>query len=100
MRYILFVGLLFASMTANAVPYMVYNFSEYARVVISNETCLVTRLKGSRASVQTQTGKYVQGCWYFVDNDKHVRIDWNNPVKPNDFAVIPFSNFKTVDEQN
>lgn len=98
MRYFLFLGALLASTTANAVPYLVYNFTNEVRVVINNESCLVTRLKGNRAAVQTVTGKFVQGCWYFVDNQQNVRIDWNNPAKPDDFAVIPFDKFKMVDD--
>lgn len=98
MRYFLLAALMLTSLTANATPYLVYNYTENVRVVISNETCLITNLKGNRAAVQTVTGKFVQGCWYFVDEHKHVRIDWNNPGLKNDFAVIPFSEFKVVDE--
>ena len=98
MRYFAFLTLFFASFAAHAEAYMVYQYNQHVRIVLGPGSCLVEGLTGSRASVQSLNGKYIRGCWKFVDNDQHVRIDWENPAKPGDFAVLRAKDFTPVTE--
>lgn len=98
MKYIL--GLLIAVLPilAHAESYMVYNYAPNARVVLGQGDCLIKGLTGNRAVVQRDDGKYVRGCWKFTDNDQHVRIDWEFPAKPGDFAILRVKDFTPVVE--
>ena len=98
MKYLLTALLLSASLTAHAKPYLVLQWNEFTRIVLTNETCLVKTLKGSRAVVQRADGAYIQGCWKLNDDSQTVRIDWNNPAAPDDFSVLRFGDFKVIDD--
>lgn len=97
MKVLAFLLLIIPSI-AYAKSYMVYQHTPDVRVVLSSESCLVDKLTGSRAVVQRSDGIYIRGCWKFVDDNKHVRIDWDNPNIPGDFAVIDIKLFKTTKE--
>lgn len=92
------LGLLLASVMAHAEAYLVYQYNQSTRVVLSNNSCLVNGLTGNRAAIQRNDGRHLRGCWQFVDNDQHVRIDWENPAKPKDFAVLRVRDFTSVVE--
>lgn len=98
MRSIIFVLLVFFSQIAVAEPRLVLQWTDNTRIVMSKESCLVPTLKGNRAVVQRIDGKFIRGCWY-VDphNANNYRIDWNNPAKPGDFAVIEMEKFTYVE---
>ena len=99
MRKLLFIIALTLSTAAWAENYLVYNFSPHARVVLNKRACLVPTLNGNAAALQTDKGKFIQGCWH-VDrnNSNHIRIDWNNPAAPGDFSVIEANKFEPVTE--
>jgi len=97
-KYYLSLILLATSSTAWAKPYLVLEWNQYARIVMTNESCLVKTLKGNRAVVQRSDGAYIQGCWKLSDDSQTVRIDWNNPAAPGDFSVLRFSDFHVVDD--
>lgn len=96
MKKLLAIILLASTSQAHAEAYMVFHWNQSTRVVLSNNSCLVKGLTGSRAAIQRDDGKFVRGCWQFVDNDQHVRIDWENPAKPGDFAVLRVKDFTPV----
>ena len=98
MKYYLSLLLLIFSSTAWAKPYLVLEWNQYARIVMTNEDCLVKGLTGSRAVVQRADGAYIQGCWTLSKDNQTVRIDWNNPAAPKDFSVLRFSDFHVVDD--
>lgn len=97
MRFLVFLFLLFPAI-AFAKAYMVYQHTPDVRVVLSAESCIVEKLTGSRAVVQKSNGMYIRGCWKYIDDNKHVRIDWDNPSVPGDFAVIDAKLFKPAQE--
>lgn len=96
-KYCLIFLLVFCS-NAWAKPYLVLQWNDYARIVMTNESCLVKTLKGNRAVVQRADGLYIQGCWKLSDDSQTVRIEWNNPAAPGDFSVLRFSDFKVIDD--
>jgi len=98
MNYIAGLILLVASITAWAQTYMVFEYNANARIVLGQGSCLVQGLTGARASVQRNDGKFIRGCWQFIDNDAHVKIEWENPAKPGDFAILNAKDFHPVDE--
>ena len=98
MREVLLITLLALPLLAQAEMYMVFQYNSNARIVLGQGSCLVKDLTGARASVQRSDGKYIRGCWKFVDNDRHVKIEWENPQKPGDFAVLNAKDFTPVDE--
>lgn len=98
MRVFAFLTFFLTSFAAYAESYMVYQYAPNARVVLSQGSCLVKGLEGNRAAVQRDDGKYIRGCWKFVDDDQHVRIDWENPAKKGDFAILRVKDFTPVVE--
>lgn len=94
------ISLILVSGIAEAKPYLVNQWSDQTRIVMTAEPCLVKGLEGHRAVVQSIDGMYVQGCWRLVDADQNARIDWNNPAAPGDFSVLPFADFKVVDDED
>lgn len=94
---ILLLGLLMST-GAWAEMYLVFQYNPDARVVLGQGNCLIKGLTGGRASVQLSNGKFIRGCWKYIDNNANVRIDWENPVKPGDFAVLRARDFTPVDE--
>lgn len=97
MKYYLTFLLLLVSQSAWAKSYLVMEWNQYARIVLTNETCLVKTLKGNRAVIQRSDGAYIQGCWVLSKDSQTVRIDWNNPNAPGDFSVLRFGDFHVVD---
>ena len=98
MQKLLLISLLALSMPAWAKPYLVLEWNQYARIVMTNESCLVKGLKGNRAVVQRSDGAHIQGCWALSKDNQTVRIDWNNPAAPKDFSVLRFGDFHVVDD--
>jgi hypothetical protein len=84
---------LFFSSAAYADSYLVYNVTDGTRVVINEASCLVAGLHGKRAVVQRADGAYIRGCWEKIDGGKHVKIVWDNPAIPGDFAVLKLVEF-------
>ena len=99
MKVLLLIATLSFSSLAYAETYLVYVINQNVRVVLNKKPCLVSTLKGNAAALQTTAGKFVRGCWH-VDrnNSDHIRIDWDNPAAPGDFAVLPLTMFTTVNE--
>jgi hypothetical protein len=98
MKYYLTLLLLTVSTNVWAKPYLVLEWNQTTRIVMTNESCLVKTLKGSRAVVQRNDGLFIQGCWSLSKDSQTVRIDWNNPAAPSDFSVLHFSDFHVVDD--
>lgn len=96
MKKLLILALL--PLTVHAASYMVYYHTQDVRVVLSTTKCGMQGFKGSEAALQTVNNRFVRGCWYQVDNGENVRIDWNNPAVPGDFAVIPLKSFSPASE--
>lgn len=98
MKY--FAGLAFflISFAVRAETYMVFHYNQTTRVVLSQGNCLVNGLSGNRAAIQRDDGKFLRGCWKLIDNDQHIRIDWENPAKPGDFAVLRVRDFVPVSD--
>ena len=97
-KLIVLLSFLLAS-TANAAEvFLVMQWNETTRIVLQDKQCLVKGLTGLRAVVQRHDGAYIKGCWKYVDNRKNVRIDWDNPNAPGDFAVLEMNKFKIVEE--
>ena len=67
---------------------LVYHFTPTVNVVLGKSPCRIDNLKGSNALVNSFGNKPIYGCWNYVDDGKHVRIDWDNPNAKGDFAVI------------
>jgi hypothetical protein len=97
MRYIIALMLMVLSVTAQAKPYLALKWSEHITVVLIEAPCQVNRLTGSHAEVRWTNGSKINGCWTFVNEHQHVRIEWDNPLAPGDFAVLRFGDFKLVD---
>ena len=89
---------LFPSVSFAAETYMVMQWNNTTRVVLQEKSCLVQGLTGARAVVQRTDGTYIRGCWSYIDGGKHIKIDWDNPAKPGDFAVLVASEFDIVVE--
>ena len=98
MKLYLTILLLLISSSVWAKPYLVLEWNQYARIVMTNDACLIPALKGNRAVVQRTDGAYIQGCWKLSDDSQTVRIDWNNPAAPGDFSVLRFGDFKVIDD--
>lgn len=96
MKRLVGITLLLFSSLAQAETYMVFHYNSTTRVVLSQASCLVNGLTGLRAAIQRDDGKFLRGCWRYVDNDQHVRIDWENPAEPGDFAVLRVRDFVPV----
>jgi len=97
MRYLLALVLLALSATAQAKPYLALKWSEHITIALIEAPCQVAGLEGSHAEARWSGGSKIQGCWVFVNEHQHVRIEWDNPLVPGDFAVLRFGDFKLVD---
>ncbi|MEN6294313.1 MAG: hypothetical protein ABFD07_20155 [Methanobacterium sp.] len=98
MKYFAGLAIFLISFAANAETYMVFHYNQTTRVVLTQGSCLVNGLSGNRAAIQRDDGRYLRGCWKYVDNDLHIRIDWENPAKPGDFAVLRVRDFVPVSD--
>lgn len=98
MRYFLGMMLLAVATAAQAKPYLVLEWTTNTRIVLGEGDCLVKGLEGKAAAIQRTDGAVIRGCWQFVNEFQHVRIEWDNPNQPGDFAVLRFGDFKIVDE--
>jgi len=96
MKKLLLILLFVSTNSLASETYMVMEWNLTTRIVLSEKSCLVEGLKGSRAVVQRDDGAFIQGCWEYQDNKKHIRIEWNNPVAPGDFSVLPADKFNVV----
>lgn len=97
-RLVLIFSLLWST-TVHAETYLVYEINQNVRVVLSKRPCQVPSLSGLAGALQTTAGKFVRGCWH-VDrnNSDHIRIDWDNPAVPGDFAVLPANLFTSQEK--
>jgi hypothetical protein len=98
MKKLIFLATLLVTTVAEAKPYLVKDWTNETRIVMTNETCLVPNFEGHRAVIQSTSKRFIRGCWRLVDADQHVRIDWDNPDFPGDFSVLPFADFRVVDD--
>ena len=90
---------LLISTSALAQPYLVVEWASNARIVLSDKSCMVQGLTGKAAALQFTNGKFVRGCWNFEGKaNEKVRIDWDNPAKPKDYAILWSDIFNFVDE--
>lgn len=101
MKMIATLLLLFSTtvMAAEKQKYLVMEWNNKSRILLTKDVCQVKGLTGSKASVQRLDGAYIRGCWkYSEHNPDHVRIDWENPKQPGDFAVLELNRFQYVEE--
>jgi len=92
--------ILFTPLTVFAAEkYMVLEWNITTRIVLVEKSCLVEGLHGSRAVMLRDDGEFIQGCWKYADNKKHIRIEWNNPLAPGDFSVLPTDKFEIVNAE-
>lgn len=99
-KYLIALALLCLPVIAYAKLFLVYQLTPSVRIVLTNEDCLVKSLKGSRAAIQRDDGAFVRGCWTLDETNKSmIKIDWDNPKVPGDFAVIESNRFKPVDNK-
>jgi hypothetical protein len=97
MKYTIGFLMLAVSAALMAKPYLALNWTDNLTVVLMETPCQVNGKHGSHAEAQWSNGSTIQGCWRFVDDYQHVRIEWNNPMAPNDFAVLRFGDFKLIE---
>jgi hypothetical protein len=100
MRYILAIVLAAMPLVALAKPVLVLNWSPQLKIVLTEDNCNIKNFKGKAARVQHVSGNKVHGCWVFVNDHQHVRIEWNNPQAPGDFAVLRFGDFKILEDED
>jgi hypothetical protein len=101
MKLIIALLFLLPSMMVEAKPkdvYLVMQWNNTTRIVLQDKSCLIEGLTGSRAVVQRTDGAFIQGCWKYEQGGKFIRIDWNNPHKLYDFAVLKTEWFDAVEE--
>ena len=89
---LLLVCLLLTSYHAHAEEYLVHQFSQSVRIVLSNTPC-PNGMKGKRAAAQRIDKQFIRGCWaQDPANKANVKINW----EIGDFTVIPVSEFYPV----
>lgn len=92
MKRLLF--LLLIPSIAFAQEVKVFQFTDDTAIILGPVPCK----KGNKAVIQRVDGKHIKGCWYEDPTNKdNYRIDWDNPARPGDFAVIPKANFHVED---
>lgn len=89
---IIALGLLILSWSGFAADYMVWQFTDSVRVVLSQTPGKCK--KGNQASAQRMDGAYIPGCWVYEPNPELIRITWHN----GDFAVLKIKDFTPVKE--
>lgn len=101
MKFIISLLFLIPSLMVEAKPkdiYLVMQWNNTTRIVLQEKSCLVHGLTGSRAAVQRVDGAYIQGCWNYENDGKYIKINWNNPHAPGDFAILESKLFNVVEE--
>jgi hypothetical protein len=83
---------LFTFQAAHAEQYMVMQYSESVRIVLSKTKC---DKAGYRAAAQRIDKQYLRGCWTPEPADKLVRIQWEG----GDFSVLDIDRFKPEEVQ-
>jgi hypothetical protein len=78
--------------------YLVMDWKNDTKIILHEKQCMVSGLTGGRAIITKFDGSYIRGCWNYVDNGKHIRIDWDNPNAPGDFAILDVKYFYPVKE--
>ena len=93
MKYSLLL-LCLLSYTAFADEYLVYQYNENVRIVLSNNEC-PKEYSGKRAAAQRIDKQYLKGCWIPDPKNKaNVKIQWID----GDSSTFPVSNFYPVVE--
>lgn len=93
MRYLALL-LLLATSVAHADEYLVYQYNENVRIVLSNTPC-PKEFGGKRAAAQRIDKQYLKGCWIPDPKTKeNVKIQWIG----GDSSTFPVSNFYPVIE--
>jgi hypothetical protein len=90
----LIVVLLLAYHCAYADDYLVYQYNENVRIVLSNTEC-PKQYGGKRASAQRIDKHYLKGCW--VNDPKikgNIKIQWID----GDSSTFPATNFYPAKE--
>ena len=95
MKYCLLLScLLLTSYDANADEYLVYQYNENVRIVLSNAEC-PKEFGGKRAAAQRIDSQYLKGCW--VNDPKiagNIKIQWIG----GDSSTFPAKDFYPVVE--
>ena len=89
MKYILALFIL-ASTCAYAVEYMVMQYNENVRIVLSKEKC---DKEGFKAVAQRIDKQYMKACWFANGNNIH--LQWEG----GDFSEFPVDRFSPVEIQ-
>lgn len=85
-------GLLALALEAKADDYLVWQYSDNVRVVLTEFPCRKPNV-GLRVMAQRIDGNYVNGC-YVPEGKDMIRITWSN----NDFAILELKHFVPVSE--
>ena len=86
------IGILGMSCSASAADYLVWQFTEQVRVVLSPTPGKCKT--GNQASAQSIDGRFIPGCWTYESNPELIRIVWHN----GDFSVLRIRDFTPVKE--
>ena len=89
MKYILAL-LVLASTSAYAVEYMVMQYNENVRIVLSKEKC---DKAGYKAVAQRIDKQFMKACW--SANGNQIHIQWEG----GDFSEFPVDRFSPVEIQ-
>ena len=78
----------------HADEYLVYQYNEYVRIVLSNNEC-PKEYGGKRAAAQRIDKQYLKGCWTNDPKTKgNIKIQWIG----GDSSTFPATNFYPVVE--
>ena len=93
MKYGLLLScLLLTSYNTYADEYLVYQYNENVRIVLSNNEC-PKQYGGKRAAAQRIDSQYLKGCWTNDPTIKgNIKIQWIE----GDSSTFPASNFYPV----
>lgn len=78
--------------------YLVMDWKNETKIILSERQCDIQGLNGAKGVITKPDNTYVMGCWKYVDGGKHIRIDWDYPDAPGDFAVLDARNFYIVQD--
>jgi hypothetical protein len=87
------LGFLCISSTAHAEKYMVMNYNEQTRVVLSSTPCPDGK-KSYRAVAQRIDKQFLRGCWSVNPKTKMVHVDWEG----GDFSEFDIKRFYEYEE--
>jgi len=89
---ILLALLLLTPLSALSANYLVWQYTDNVRVVLSEHQGKCKA--GKEAVAQRIDGMFIPGCWALEPNPELIRIDWHN----GDFSVLVLKDFTPVKE--